>query len=231
MTGPRIGPDVAVFRLGWRRSTFQSEQITADIHEHVVGLVSAGERGELFRAGNVLAVDVLGTDEQDPRLLLVSTDIDWTPRNQDAVDALEAHATVRDEGRFTVVPGASASVARDEGGDDDRDGDVPVRDLGHRVHVFELRPAAGRSTQDVVAAVTADLVPLVGAPATRSGNVRHVSLLADRRSDRHLLLFGVDHGDTNRNAERLAAVGEVADMTELDTLVQHPLPAGTAGAT
>ncbi len=126
MAEPRIGPDLAVFRLGWRRSTSRSGQITADIHEHVVGLLHAAERGESFRAGNVLVVHVLGTDEQDPRLLLVSTDIGWTRHNQDAVDALEAHATVQDEGRFTVVPEASASLARD-------DGDVPARDLGHRV--------------------------------------------------------------------------------------------------
>jgi hypothetical protein len=222
MAEPRIGPDLAVFRLGWRRSTSRSGQITADIHEHVVGLLRAAERGESFRAGNVLAVHVLGTDEQDPRLLLVSTDIGWTRRNQHAVDALEAHATVQDEGRFTVIPEASASLARD-------DGDVPARDLGDRVHVFELHPAAGR-THEVVTAVTADLVPLVGAPPTGSGNVKHVSLLADQRSDRHLLIFGADGGETLRVADRLAALGQVADTTELGTFVQLPTPTGAAGA-
>jgi hypothetical protein len=84
--------------------------------------------------------------------------------------------------------------------------------------------------QDVVTAVVADLVPLVGAPPTRSGNVQHVSLLADQRSDRHLLIFGVDGGETIRTAERLAAVGQVADMTELGTFVQHPIPTRSTGA-
>jgi hypothetical protein len=159
-----------------------------------------------------MAVRVLGEDPSDPRLLLVSTDIGWSNRNEAAVDALRTLATVEELGHFSVVT-ASASP----------DGADPTRDLGGAVSVFTLRPAAGRSAADFADAVVAHLVPLVGAPSTRAGNVVHVSLLRDEHDEQHLLVVGVDVGDSPRNDERLTAVAQVADVVRLGSFVPHPL--------
>ncbi len=223
MGDSHLGPNVAVFKLGWRRTTMTPMDISGAIQEHVVSLLSDFRHSRFFRAGNVTAVHVLGEavhvlgeDVLDPKLLLVSTDAGWTKRNQNAIDAVGAHATIDDLGHFDLVAKSSAA-------EDGASGDQPVRDLGNDVSIFELRPTSGHTADDVATAVVTHLTPLVGVP-TRAGLVMHVSLLRDPPTDRHLLIFGVDVTAFGRHLA-VEAVAEVADMLDLGSYIQHPVDA------
>ncbi|MFG3518326.1 hypothetical protein [Streptomyces bobili] len=186
-----------------------------DIKSAVVNHVASAMR-ELGRFGNVSAVRLLQDRADSRHLLLVSTDSSWNPTT--TIGNLGAITRIDHLGSFHFVALASLDGTETSGQTD------PGRDLGNDVRLFELRPTSGSTPDDLAEAVDTQLATRVGAPSTRSGNVLNVSLLRQNDADRHLLFFGVDTGTSPNNESRLAALRDTADVKELGSFIQQPLP-------
>ncbi|MFF8195690.1 hypothetical protein ACF05L_33575 [Streptomyces bobili] len=186
-----------------------------DIKSAVVNHVVSAAMREPHRFGNDSAVRLLQDRADGRHLLLVSADSSWSPTA--TIGNLGLITRIDHLGSFHFVALASLDGTETTGRTD------PGRGLGNDIRLFELRPASGRTADDLAEAVDTQLATRVGAPPTRSGNVLNVSLLRQNDADRHLLFFGVDAGTSPNNESRLAALRDTADVKELGSFIQRSL--------